>query len=58
MNKMKHYRRFLLLLAMLPVGTFAKDNFKMMGKIDGVGTILSALSMSYYSHKNRLSNAK
>ena len=37
MNKMKHYRRFLLLLAMLPVGTFAKDNFKMMGKIDGVG---------------------
>ena len=34
---MKHYRRFLLLLAMLPVGTFAKDNFKMMGKIDGVG---------------------
>ena len=53
MNKMKHYRRFLLLLAMLPVGTFAKDNFKMMG-----GTILSALSMSYYSHKNRLSNAK
>ena len=37
MNKMKHYRRFLLLLAMLPVGTFAKDNFKMTGKIDGVG---------------------
>ena len=33
----KHYRRFLLLLAMLPVGTFAKDNFKMTGKIDGVG---------------------
>ena len=37
MNKMKHYRRFLLLLAMLPVGTFAKDNFKMTGEIDGVG---------------------
>ena len=34
---MKHYRRFLLLLAMLPIGTFAKDNFKMTGKIDGVG---------------------
>ena len=36
MNKMKQYRQFLLLLAMLPVGTFAKDNFKMTGKIDGV----------------------
>ena len=36
-NKMKHYRQFLFLLAMLPVGTFAKDNFKMTGKIDGVG---------------------
>ena len=34
---MKQYRRFLLLLAMLPIGTFAKDNFKMTGKIDGVG---------------------
>ena len=37
MRQMKQYRRFLLLLAMLPIGTFAKDNFKMMGKIDGVG---------------------
>ena len=37
MRKMKRYRRFLFLLAMLPVGTFAKDNFKMTGKIDGVG---------------------
>ncbi len=34
---MKRYKQFLLLLAMLPVGTFAKDNFKMTGKIDGVG---------------------
>ena len=37
MRQMKQYRRFLLLLAMLPIGTFAKDNFKMTGKIDGVG---------------------
>ena len=34
---MIHIRRILFLLAMLPVGTFAKDNFKMTSKIDGVG---------------------
>ncbi len=37
MRQMKQYRRFLFLLAILPIGTFAKDNFKMTGKIDGVG---------------------
>ena len=36
---MKHYRQFQLLLAMLPAETFAKDNFKMMGKIDGWGVL-------------------
>jgi len=46
---MKHYRQFLLLLAMLPVGTFAKDNFKMTGKIDGVGN--DTLCIEYVSKK-------
>jgi len=34
---MKHYKLFLFLLAMLPVGSLAKDNFKMTGKINGAG---------------------
>ena len=58
MNKMKHYRRFLLLLAMLPVGTFAKDNFKMTGKIDGVENDTLCIEYVILQPKKQIVNRK
>ena len=58
MNKMKQYRRILLLLAMLPVGTFAKDNFKMTGKIDGVENDTLCIEYVILQPKKQIVNRK
>ena len=51
MNKMKHYRRFLLLLAMLSAATFANaQNGTKDYKVSGI--VPDGINKIYYSHRD------